>query len=472
MLKLRASIAGKLVLGYGLLGTASIALLSALFYIGTIGVLEQGIDRKIGALMERLLEQYRDRPDAELALEVRHQLSDGIDSDREIYLLLGPDGRRMAGNLSRWTLPRGADGALLTEPVERDGKLTPARLLSRRLPGGATLVVGRDMAEQESIRNLVWRSVVTGALASLALTVAGALLFRRQIEGRIGDIRRTAQEIEEGDLSRRIPVPGRDEFSLLNRDINRMLDRIEHLMEGVRHVSNAIAHDLRTPLGRIRSKLDDALRHQPTVAILAGVARGAIDDIDDLIRLFERLLQIAEAESGMRAQLFESVDLNRIAQDMAEMYDASAEDGGMRLSTLLEPALKVQGDRNLLASAVASLIDNALKYAGPGAAVQVRTEAAAGAVSIAVCDDGPGIPAGERDKVVQRFYRLDKSRSLPGNGLGLSIVAATATLHGGRLSLEEGGPGLIARITLPAPTPTPTPAAGLAAHLPAGRRAD
>jgi signal transduction histidine kinase len=152
------------------------------------------------------------------------------------------------------------------------------------------------------------------------------MLFRRSIEARLGEIRRTAAQIEAGDLSPRIPVTGNDEFALLNRDINRMLDRIELLMEGIRHVSNAIAHDLRTPLSRIRGRLDDALRHEMTVPRLSGAAHDAIDDIDDLIRLFERLLQIAEAESGMRGRLFERLDLGRVVADIGEMYEAIAED--------------------------------------------------------------------------------------------------------------------------------------------------
>ncbi|HEV7815331.1 MAG TPA: HAMP domain-containing sensor histidine kinase [Janthinobacterium sp.] len=458
--RLPASIAAKLVLGYGVLGMASVFVVSAVFYFGTIGVLDHNLDGRISVLSDRLVEQYRGRPQAELAGEVAHQLSDGIDSDSEIFLLLDESGARLAGNLSVWPQSAAAEG-LTSRDVVRDGRRTPARLLIRRLDGG-TLVVGRDLSEQESVRTLVLRSLVTGAALSLLLTVFGALLFRRQIERRIGEIRHTAKDIEEGDLSRRIPVSGDDEFSLLNRDINRMLDRIEHLMDGIRHVSNAIAHDLRTPLSRIRSKLDDALRHEMTVDALAGAAHGAIEDIDDLIRLFERLLQIAEAESGMRAQLFVCMDLNRIALDMADMYDASAEDRQVTLATDLQPGVQVLGDRNLLASAVASLIDNAIKYAGPGAAVVVRTQLRGGEASIAVCDNGPGIPAAEFGKVTQRFYRLDKSRSLPGNGLGLSIVGATASMHGGRLSLEDGQPGLIARIILPQMPAALAPAAARA----------
>jgi signal transduction histidine kinase len=450
---LPSSIAARLVLGYGVLGMASMAVVSAVFYFGTIGVLDHNLDGRITVLSDRLIEQYRGRPQAELANEVGRQLSDGIDSDSEIFLLLADNKARLAGNLTVW--PQPAQPGLSSREVVRDGRPTPARLLVRQLDGGGTLVVGRDLSEQESVRALVLRSLAAGAALSLLLTGFGAMLFRRQIERRIGEIRHTAKDIEEGDLSRRISVSGDDEFSLLNRDINRMLDRIEHLMDGIRHVSNAIAHDLRTPLSRIRSKLDDALRHDMTVDALAGAAHGAIEDIDDLIRLFERLLQIAEAESGMRSQLFETIDLNRVARDMADMYEATAEDHHVTLVTALAPdvhAVQAPGDRNLLASAVASLIDNAIKYAGPGSTVSVQTALGGGMASIAVRDNGPGIPAAEFGKVTQRFYRLDKSRSLPGNGLGLSIVSATASMHGGTFTLEDGEPGLLARISLPCAT--------------------
>uniref|UniRef100_UPI002FCD9C17 sensor histidine kinase n=1 Tax=Duganella sp. S19_KUP01_CR8 TaxID=3025502 RepID=UPI002FCD9C17 len=339
---------------------------------------------------------------------------------------------------------------LLSTVVTRGGRPAPARLYLRPLDGGGVLIVGRDLSEQEAVRAVIWHALLAGAGVSLLLTVAGALLFRRVVERRLGAIRRTAAHIEAGDLSSRIAVSGRDEFALLGRDINRMLDRIELLMDGIRHVSNAIAHDLRTPLGRVRSKLDDALRHEATVPRLSGAAHDAIDDIDDLIRLFERLLQIAEAESGMRSRLFERLDLGHIATDIGDMYEASAEDGGVSLTVDAPAHLYVDGDRNLLASAVASLLDNAIKYAGAGHAIHVRVGLFHGGLaSIAVHDNGPGIPQAERAKVTQRFYRLDDSRHLPGNGLGLAIVSATALAHGGELLLEDGAPGLVARILLP-----------------------
>ncbi|KQQ47443.1 histidine kinase [Duganella sp. Leaf126] len=454
-----ASIAAKLVLGYGLLGTLSIAVVSLVFYTGTIGVLDQNLDGKIVAQARRLLHRAATGGHESLIEEVRRLLNDGIDSDREIYQLLDSGGKALAGNLGSWPLAEGTiagktapRATMLSADVVREGHLKPARLYLLPLAGGGVLIVGRDLSEQEAVRELIWDALLAGAGVSLLLTVAGALLFRRTIEGKLGEIRGTAARIEAGDLSHRITISGDDEFARLNRDINRMLDRIELLMEGIRHVSNAIAHDLRTPLSRIRGRLDDALRHDASVERLSGASHDAIDDIDDLIRLFERLLQIAEVESGMRTSMFERLDLGRVVADIGEMYEAIAEDDNIALTVEAPESLYVDGDRNLLASAIASLLENAFKYAGPGSAVRVRAGLHHGMASIAVSDNGPGIPPEELDKVTQRFYRLDKSRHLPGNGLGLSIVSATATSHGGRLALEDNAPGLVARLVLPLAT--------------------
>ncbi|NYE62034.1 signal transduction histidine kinase [Duganella sp. 1224] len=448
MFKLRTSIAAKLVLGYGLLGIASIVAVSVVFYSGTIGVIDQNIDGKIMSQTERMLDKVNGNSREALKAEVHRLLTDGVDNDREIFELLDADGTALAGNLGSWP---GVDQApdLVTTTVLRYGRSAPARLYLRPLAQGGVLIVGRDLSEEEAVREVIWRALAAGACVSLMLTIAGAMLFRRSIEARLGEIRRTAAQIEAGDLSPRIPVTGNDEFALLNRDINRMLDRIELLMEGIRNVSNAIAHDLRTPLSRIRGRLDDALRHDMTVPRLATAAHDAIDDIDDLIRLFERLLQIAEAESGMRARLFERLDLGRVVADIGEMYEAIAEDSNITLTVDAPASLYVDGDRNLLASALASLLDNAIKYAGPGAVIHVRAGLHHGQAAMSVHDNGPGIPDGEREKVTQRFYRVDKSRHMPGNGLGLSIVSATAKAHDGKLVLEDCAPGLVARIVLP-----------------------
>jgi signal transduction histidine kinase len=333
--------------------------------------------------------------------------------------------------------------------VIRNGRPSLSRLLPRLLPDGSVLVVGRDMQDQREIEQLVWHALLGGGAVALLLVIGGALLFRRQLEARVGAIRRTALEIGAGDLSRRIPTSGvEDEFARLNGDINHMLDRIEQLMGGVRHVSNAIAHDLRTPLGRIRTRLEEALHPGKSRTQLVTTARFAIQQVDELIQMLEKLLQIAEAESGARRQSFAPVDLASVINGAVELYDAAAEAEGITLLSNVFGRPITLGDRHLLTNAVMNLIDNALKYAGGGATVRVRATEETDTVSIVVEDDGPGIPMAERSRVIDRFYRVDQSRSLPGNGLGLSIVTAIASLHQGQLYLSDAAPGLAARIVL------------------------
>jgi signal transduction histidine kinase len=444
------TVAFRLALGYGLLAIGSMSVIAAAFYFGTVGVLARSTDAKLISISERLAHHFETRGGEAVRQEVRQLLVDGVEQDTEVYLLIEPDGRRVAGNIYGWSMAAAPPGKLTDLAVMRNGRPSLSRLLPRVLPDGSTLVVGRDMQDQREIERLVWHALLAGGAVALLLAVAGALLFRRQLEHRVGAIRHTALEIEAGDLSRRIPISDvEDEFARLNRDINRMLDRIEHLMDGVRHVSNAIAHDLRTPLARIRSRLEEALRPGNRAAPLAETARFAIQQVDELIRMLDRLLQIAEAESGARRQSFAPVPLAAVVNDVVELYDATAEVEGITLVSEIKGQPVTLGDKNLLMSVLANLADNALKYAGSGATVRVLAAQDRDTVSLTVQDDGPGIPSAERSRVTERFYRLDQSRSLPGNGLGLSIVAATAALHWGKLELEDAAPGLIARIVLP-----------------------
>ncbi len=444
----RHSVIARLVLGYGMLVGASIAMVSAVFYFGTIGVLQNSIDNRIRNLASHEWQAYHNRPVSDLTSEINRQLTDSFNSDTEIYSLVTAHNRVLAGNLQTW--PQLPLNRLVTASVTRNGRQVRARLLSMDLANGNRLVVGWELSEPVRIRNLVGHALLIGALLSAVVMFAGAIVFRRQIETRIGQIRRTAQEIEAGDLTQRIAVGSQDEFGRLGVDINRMLDRIEQLMDGVRHVSNAVAHYLRTPLSRIRNRLDTSLREPASCTAMENASREAIADIDNLIQVFDRLLQIAEAESGMHAQTFERVDLSRIAVDMAELYDASAEAAGMSIVVDQPRAVIVHGDRNLLGNALASLLDNAIKYAGPGGQIHLSAHAGIDFVSLDVRDSGPGIPADELAQVTTRFYRVDRSRHLPGNGLGLSIVTAIAAMHGGRLELQNTGSGLLARIRLPA----------------------
>ncbi len=443
------SIATQLVIANAAMLGATILVMSAVFYFGTVGGLDHSIDAKVVALSDRLIGVYGGRPQPEMAHEIDRELNSGVDCNLQVFLVTSTSGQRLVGNM--W-MPPGVStplDRLVRRQVVRNGQLSRVRMLVRRLPGGGLLYLGRDIGEEESLRRLVWQALRTTAVIAFLSAVLGALVFRRQIESRIGEIRRTAGHIEAGDLKSRIRISGDDEFARLSVDINRMLDRIEQLVEGVRHVSNALAHDLRTPLARIRSRLDEALTRDPTVEALSEAAETAMDGIDELVIIFNKLLQIAEAESGLRAGAFEPLDLNRIVRDMAELYDASAEERRVRLHVGSRVEVWASGDHDLLASAVASLIDNAIKYAGPGSRVAMFAYPAPEGAVIVVQDNGPGVPDDELPRLAERFYRLDRARGRTGNGLGLGIVSAIATSHGGKLLLANLRPGFRASIVLP-----------------------
>jgi signal transduction histidine kinase len=449
LFSLRGSIAARLAVGYGLLIALAIAALSTLFYFGTVGVFERSLDNKIQAIGTRLVHIWRRQGEPGVVREIDLQLHDRIDSDTELVGLLDANGRVLSGNLPRWqgVLP---PDALTFETMDRGKGPVSVRLLALPLGDGRRLVVGRDLSELDAIRGVIERALVISAAVSLLLAFAGAQLFRRLIESRVGRIRRTAARIAAGELSSRITVLGKDEFARLGADINQMLDRIESLMEGVRHVSNSIAHDLRTPVTRVRSRLERALHVSADPRLVVGDARLAIEEIDNVISLFDKLLQIAAAETGVRTRSFDTLDLAAIAHDMAELYELVADEQGVLLRFVGAGPVPVRGDRDLLASALASLIDNAIKYARTGVKVDVGARREQDEAVVWVRDYGPGVPEADLDRICERFYRVDQSRHLPGNGLGLSSVTAIAQLHGASLRLRNAGPGLEVSIVFPA----------------------
>lgn len=448
MTRILHSVAFRLALICGMLVVASTVLLSVVFYVSTVGALTREADSKISAVSQRFADDAEGRGLQSLVNRIEETLNDGVDSDTEICLLVDPVGRKLAGNISAWTDGTVPMDQVIDHDVVRLGRPSVGRLRLHRLSNGALLVVGRDMTDLNQIGRLVGEAITLGALLAMLLGLGGTLLLRRQIERRIGAIRRTASEIEMGDLSRRIPLSNEsDEFDRLSADINRMLDRIERLMEGVRHVSNTIAHNLRTPLGRVRGHLHEALQGRPQVQDLTLAGNFAIDEIDGLIVVLDKSLQIAEAESGTRRRPFEPVSLREVVTGLLELYDAAAEHQGVALLAHIEGEPFVLGDKDLLASILANLLDNALNYAGSPARIEVRVVQGLTNMDLIVQDNGPGIPKDERLKVQQRFYRLDRQKE--GTGLGLSIVAAFTQLHGGELHLEDAEPGLRVRIVLP-----------------------
>jgi signal transduction histidine kinase len=445
-----SSIAFRQALIFGALVVFTMTVLLVVFYVQTVGVWQRRIDSQIDSTTQRLVDYGRRRGSAALASHINALLGDGIDSDTEVYTLVSADGQLVAGNLAVDHDISVPTRRISEHSVTRAGRPSRSRLRVEALDDGTRLIVGRDMQDLHELEKLIRGAIASGALVTLVMAVAGALLFRRQLERRIGAIRQTAAHIERGDLAQRVPISAQqDEFARLSREINAMLDRIHGLMEGVRHVSNTIAHNIRTPLSRVLARLYTAQNAANPTQALPEAVGFAIAEIQDLNIVFEKLLRIAEVESGARRQTFAAVSLNEIAINALDLYDAVAEAKGLTLTHTLDAQPTVTGDGDLLANAVANLIDNAIKYTPKGGAVHVDTHRDGTSVTLTVRDNGRGIPEEERERVGTRFYRLD--RAVPGWGLGLASVLAIARLHGGSLQLADASPGLIARLVLPAP---------------------
>jgi len=287
-----------------------------------------------------------------------------------------------------------------------------------------------------------WSSAIT-----LVLAFAGGALMSGGLLRRIETISRTARDIMAGDFSRRIPVRGTgDEFDHLVASLNAMLERNEAAMESVRQVSNDIAHDLRTPLTRLRQRLDLAQRRARSVEEWRRAAEGCISDMDAILETFGGLLGIAQIESGMPTRRFTKVDLSELLRTVMEVYQPMAEEKEQPFTADIASGLTVWGDRELLTQMIANVIENAMKHSPTGASIGLVTSESPSTIAVAVSDSGPGIPTEERARVFQRFYRLERSRSTPGSGLGLSLVEAIAALHQMGIELTDNGPGL--RVTL------------------------
>jgi signal transduction histidine kinase len=311
------------------------------------------------------------------------------------------------------------------------------------------------VVERRGLTAIVFQAFVLGVGGILVLSTIAGVVTSRRVLRRIDTINATSTKIMSGNLSERIPVTKRnDEFDVLATSLNAMLDRIEALMQGLKEVTDNVAHDLKTPLTRLRNRAESALREtQPGEAQRAALET-TIAESDKLIKTFNALLMIARAEAGAPSGAFADIDLSTVAEDVAELYGPVAEEQGIALETRIEPGITLRANRELIGQALVNLIDNALKYFEPQEGkvgrivIGMRTEK--GRVLIEVADNGPGIPVEDRLRVVERFVRLEKSRTEPGSGLGLSLVAAVARLHKGELRIEDNAPGVRAVIDLPA----------------------
>ena len=386
-----------------------------------------------------------------VAAALHAQLGADLVKPEQLILLADPSRAKRAGNLPAW--PQEVTDSTSTQLIVIDagGRRMKVAVLHEMLPGGYHLLVGRDVSRFQKLEMIFLYGLLGSGTLVLVIAIMGGLIIRRALLSRVQRIRQTASRIVEGELSRRLPMhDDRDELEMLAHTINRMLDQIENLVHSVRNASNAIAHDLRTPLTELRSRLEEiAVTHPSNEA--PGEIDTAIADVDRVIAVFNALLRLAEIDSGMRRSGFVEVDVTRLASEAAEFYQPVAELKGIALAFRSSGKLVSSGDPLLLAQAIGNLIDNALKHAQQDGAISVDARRCSSQViEVVVSDDGPGISDEEKPKVVERFYRSDRSRATPGVGLGLSLVAAVARLHHGSLELGDNHPGLRATLILEA----------------------
>ena len=387
-----------------------------------------------------------------------------------LYLVTTPAGQAIAGNVGSL-----APGVMATtgwsETAYRrldDQDSTDHFALVRvtELSGGFRLLIGRDLEERRRLFGIVAKAAQWSLLIVVVLGLGGGIFVARRVLHRIDAMTGTTQRIMAGDLSGRLPV-GRsgDELDRLALNLNAMLERIEALMTGLKEVSDNIAHDLKTPLTRLRNRAEEALAKSRTETEYRSALERTIDESDGLIRTFNALLMIARAESGQARGNMDDFDAAEVARGIHELYEPLAEDDGMTLSVKVEPA-PLHGNRELISQALANLVENAIKYGKPDLGVQplnagagaeadrkmilIEAKRAGDRILLSVTDRGPGIPAGDRKHAIERFVRLEASRTQPGSGLGLSLASAVATLHGGDLRLDDAHPGLIATLAIPA----------------------
>lgn len=365
------------------------------------------------------------------------------------YLLKDAGGHKLAGNLAPadvgagWhMLQRPTDGAL-GAPDEDDPILAQATAL----PNGGMLIVGADTHPREELLEWIIAAFLSAGGAAVLVALAGGLVLGLSLSRRVEAMNLTAARIIDGELGERLPVRGQgDEFDRLALQLNRMLDRIQTLMEGLRQISSDIAHDLRTPLGRLRQHLERTRERASTIDQYEHATEQAIQETDEILGTFGALLRIAQIESGSQRRGFAAVDFSELVRRIDEAYGPVAEEQGRSFNASVQPDLTIRGDANLLTQALANLVENALCHTPPGTPIELDAHQIENGIIAAVADRGPGIPEAERGRVLERFVRLDRSRSTPGSGLGLSLVAAVADLHDAKLRLRDNQPGLRAEL--------------------------
>jgi signal transduction histidine kinase len=456
--KLLRTTAFQLTLVYLLIFVLFAISLLGYFALNTRRLITEQITRTVNAEITRLREQYEQNGIRGLVivLDLRSRRPGS-----SVYLVTTPSGEALAGNISALepgVLDRPGWVETSYRRIEAPDDVEHRALVHVvELPGGFRLLVGRDLEERERIYGIIANAGRWSFALVVVLGLAGGFFVSRRVLNRIDAMTETAHTIMGGDLSGRLPIAGTgDELDRLATNVNAMLERIEALMHGLKEVSDNIAHDLKTPLTRLRNRCEQALRGAKGDVDYRAALEATIDESDELIRTFDALLMIARAEAGQARDNMSEFDAAEVVRDVSELYEPLAEEKGIALKIDAPAAAPVRGNRELVSQALANLVDNAIKYAMPNgkfdgnpAEIVVKAGGEGDFITLSVADRGPGIPDGERDRVVERFVRLEQSRSEPGSGLGLSLAAAVARLHGGELKLEDNRPGLKGVIALP-----------------------
>ena len=438
-----------LAVGYVLLGLVTLALFAAPLWYAWRVTIEDGRTEVLQEDTQRFAEVFHQRGAQGLASFIDDRVKMQIAAER-ILLLSDPSLKVLAGNLPEWPAEIPERPGTYTVSLLIGDRSSDVRVVRTALPGGYNLLVGRDQARFRPLETRFWYSlaVAVGVLSLFGL--CGGILIRHAVLRRIDSLSRTVSGIVQGDLSQRLSHgQDRDEFSTLSRTINGMLDQIEQLVHGVRNVSNAIAHDLRTPLAELRSRLEELSVARPPADETFAEIDAAVADVDRVIDIFNALLRLAEIDTGARRSGFVEVDVADVAASAVEFYLPAAELKDVALVFRGGGSMPISGDPVLLAQAIGNLIDNALKFTPENGLISVETRRCEdGTVEVSVADNGPGIPDSEKSRVTERFYRCDAGRGTPGVGLGLSLVGAVATLHIGSLELTDNHPGLRAGMVL------------------------
>jgi signal transduction histidine kinase len=435
----------RLMLFYAVLFMASAGALFATVYWTATAAMQNDMAAVLRSEAYQLTDIHRRSGLVGLADQIKRRI-DFRTRGPIFYLLQAPNGRVVVGNLPGMPPVNGAIDFVpqpdtpAPEPDSERAKLTGFGLT---LPDGSFLLVAQDAARLTDMQHAIARAFAWAGGLTLLLGIAGGAFLGSSFLRRIDTITRTSRAIMEGDLSARIPARGtHDEIDQLIANLNAMLGRIQQLMDGLRQVSSDIAHDLRTPLGRLRQHLEDARERAKTTADYDAATDAAIEEADELLETFSALLRIAQVEAGAQKSAFTDIDLSALARSVGEAYQPAAEDSGHTLDIRVDDGVHLTGDRQLLAQMISNLVENGLRHTPIGSTVTLELRMAGAGFEIEIADNGPGIPAAEHGKVFDRFYRLDRSRSTAGSGLGLALVKAIAGLHGLTIRLEDRKPGL------------------------------